>query len=71
MACLGFKPTACTGGDLEELGEDYNSLLPNRALAPTFRSLSTTHHPQQPPCGGPSFLLTDDDPRGSEVTSPR
>lgn len=53
MAHLGFKPIACAGGDLEELGEDYNPLLPNRALAPTFQRLSTF---PRSPMWGPQLL---------------
>lgn len=69
MARLRFKPIAYAGGDLEELG-DYKPLLPNRALAPTFQNLPiATPNPHSGPMWTPSFLLSDDDLRGSEVTS--
>lgn len=60
-ATWGFKPIACAGGDLEELGGDYNPSLPT-GLLPPHSSLSST--PPAAAGGDTAFLLADDDPEG-------
>lgn len=60
MVHLGVRLIACAGGDLEELGEDYNPFL--KDSSPPYSNLSPT--PPAAPSGETSFLFTDDDPEG-------